>query len=176
MFKVSQFVKPVYHIGEVAELLGVTVATIRNYDRSGKMKFERTSGNQRIISRDAILQYLDDNGLLINDDDKVRCDIVYTRVSDDEQVSALDSQALGMIEKVKGLNNPIILKEVADDSDADRKVLQKLINMVCNDEVSKVYISNEDALIKAGYKYLRMMFLSHDTDIVVLDTDYEESG
>lgn len=176
MFKLSQFVKAVYHIREVADLLGVTSATIRNYDRDGKMQFERTSGNQRIISRENLLKYLDSKGLLVNDDDRVRRDIVYTRVSDDALASVLDSQALDMIGKVKDLNNPIVLKEIADDSDADRKVLQRLINMVCNDEVNKVYISNEDALIKAGYKYLRMMFLSHDTDIVVLDGNYEGSG
>lgn len=34
-------------IGEVAAILGVTAATVRNWDRAGKLRSVRTPGNQR---------------------------------------------------------------------------------------------------------------------------------
>lgn len=34
-------------IGEVASAFGVTVATVRNWDRAGKLRAIRTPGNQR---------------------------------------------------------------------------------------------------------------------------------
>ena len=34
-------------IGEVARLTGVTISTVRNWDRAGKIKSFRTAGGQR---------------------------------------------------------------------------------------------------------------------------------
>ena len=38
MYKVSEFTKTGYKVGEVAEILGVSTKTIRNYDKLGKLK------------------------------------------------------------------------------------------------------------------------------------------
>ena len=168
MYRVSQFTKSMYRIREVADMLGVTSATIRNYDRDGKMHFGRSTGNQRVISRDDLISYFADNNLLIQDGEDIRRDVIYVRQGSGTNDVELDKQALYLISKVPDLNNPIVLKERSNDSDRNRPVFQKLVNMVCNNEINKVYVSDEDTLMRFGYIYLRTMFLSHCTDIIVL--------
>jgi molybdopterin-binding protein len=38
-----------YRIGEAAELIGVRVETLRTWERTGKIKTERTAGGQRTV-------------------------------------------------------------------------------------------------------------------------------
>lgn len=166
MFKASQFVKKMYRIREVAEILGVTAATVRNYDRDGRLKFERTAGNQRVISREDLMKCLYDKGLLVYDDD--RHDIIYVRKPTSSDRDPM-KEAAQILRNTSDLKNPRVMEEIADDNDRDRSVLRELIDMVCNDEVNNVYVTDKDTLIKFGYNYLRPMFLSHNTDIVVLD-------
>ena len=42
MYKVSDLKKQSYKVNEVAEILGVTTKTIRNYDERGILNAERT--------------------------------------------------------------------------------------------------------------------------------------
>ncbi len=43
-----------YPIGEVARMFGVSVATIRNWEKSGKINAERTLGKQRRFTAEEI--------------------------------------------------------------------------------------------------------------------------
>jgi len=49
-----------YRIGEAAKLLGVRVETLRTWERSGKLKTDRTSGGQRIVSQSEVARILAD--------------------------------------------------------------------------------------------------------------------
>lgn len=51
---------------ETADLLGVSKQTLRNWDKNGKLKADRTEGNQRRYNESTILklQKVKDNGLL----------------------------------------------------------------------------------------------------------------
>ena len=97
----------------------------------------------------------------------MRRDVVYVRQSDLNSVD-LDKQAVNIMSHVSDLNNPIVMKEKANDSDRSRPVFQKLVNMVCSGDVNKVYVPSEDTLMKFGYNYLKTLFLSHCTDIVIV--------
>ena len=73
------------------------------------------------------------------DDTTVRkCDIVYARVSSHDQKlhGDLDRQALFLVENVTDMLNPIILKEVGSGLNDNRKQLQKLLQLVCEGEVT----------------------------------------
>lgn len=41
-------------IGEAAEMLGVSVETVRRWQRDGRLKVARTSGGQRLVSMDEV--------------------------------------------------------------------------------------------------------------------------
>ena len=136
MYRVSDFKKNFYKVHEVAEILGVTTKTIRNYDRDGKIKTCRTDGNHRIVMRDDLLEFLQEKGVLVDDTVKQKHDVVYARVSshDQKRNGDLDRQALFLIEHTKDLQNPVILKEVGSGLNDRRVQLQKLLQMVCRDE------------------------------------------
>ena len=66
MYQVSDFTKNMYRVHEVAEILGVTTKTVRNYDKDGKLKTCRTEGNHRMVTRENLIAFLDSKGLIVN--------------------------------------------------------------------------------------------------------------
>lgn len=171
MYRVSDFNKNSYRVHEVAEILGVTTKTIRNYDQNGKLKTCRTEGNHRMVMRDDLIEFLMEKGLIIDDTASQRKDVIYARVSSQEQKrdGDLDRQALFLAENVSGLMHPVILKEVGSGLNDKRKQLQKLLKMVCSDEVRNVYVTSKERLAKYGYHYLETMFLAHNVNIITVE-------
>ena len=178
MYRRSDFTKNAYRVREVAGFIGTTTQTIRNYDKQGLIKTERSDGNQRIILRDDLIDFLDKKGLIADSDDDNKHDVIYARVSSHDQKRGgdLDRQALFLAENIKGLHDPVILKEVGSGLNDKRKQLQKLLKMVCNNEVRNVYVTYKDRLTRFGFHYLETMFLAHNVNIIVVkDTDQEKS-
>ena len=178
MYRVSDFGKNSYKVHEAAEILGVTTKTIRNYDRDGKLKTYRTEGNHRIVMRDDLIEFLTEKGLILDDTASQRKDVIYARVSSHDQKRGgdLDRQALFLAENVEGLVNPVILKEVGSGLNDKRVQLQKLLKMVCNDEVRNVYVTYKDRLTRFGYHYLETMFLPHNVNIIVVKDSHAEKS
>ena len=176
MYKRSDFTKKYYKTGEVAKILNLTKKTIQNYDNSGKLKFIRTSTNYRLMTRDDLLEYLDNEGLLC-DSSLERRDVIYARVSSNEQKTKgdLDRQAMYLIEHVDNLINPLVLKEVGSGLNDKRKKLIELINLVCNDQVRNVYVTYKDRLTRFGFNYLSEMFKAHNVEIIVVKDINEEN-
>ena len=176
MYKVSDFTKTAYRTGEAAKILGITTRTIQNYDKLGKLKVCRTEGNRRVIMREDLIKYLDDKGLIYDDTNSKRHDVIYARVSSNEQKQSgdLDRQALYLVENAKDIQNPIILKEVGSGLNDKRKQLQKLLGMISNHEVRNVYITYKDRLTRFGFNYLETMFNACGTSIIVLQDESNE--
>ncbi len=176
MYKVSDFTKTAYRTGEAAKILGITTRTIQNYDKLGKLKVCRTEGNRRVIMREDLIKYLDDKGLIYDDTSSKRHDVIYARVSSNEQKQSgdLDRQALYLVENAKDIQNPIILKEVGSGLNDKRKQLQKLLVMISNHEVRNVYITYKDRLTSFGFNYLETMFNACGTSIIVLQDESNE--
>ena len=85
MYKSSDFTKPLYKTKDIMRILGVSYATIKNYDKNGKLQFNRTESGRRVVFREDLLKYLDDIGVLYNDMDLEKRDVIYARVSSNEQ-------------------------------------------------------------------------------------------
>ncbi len=178
MYLVSDFKKQSYKVNEVADILNVSTKTVRKYDAQGILHAERTVGNHRAIMRDELLRFLKDKGMLYDDSDNERRDIVYARVSSHDQKNHgdLDRQALFLVENVPGMQNPLILKEVGSGLNDKRKKLQELLKMVSNGEVRNVYITYRDRLTRFGFNYLQTMFNACGTNIVIVrDANSEKS-
>jgi len=176
MFNLSEFTKPMYKVGEVSEILGVTSQTLHNYDKNGVLKFERTNGGHRLVSREELIKYLDSKGLIVDDLVVEKKDVIYARVSSHEQKTRgdLDRQVTKILEGFQGqIKNPIVLKEVGSGLNDKRRQLLKLINMVLNDEVDAVYITYKDRLTRFGYNYLETVFLYKGVKINVLSIEAE---
>lgn len=170
MYKASEFTRPIYKIGDIARAIGVTTHTLRNYEDSGLIKFFRSSGGHRRVEREELLRFLDSKGLLLDDNDDIKRDVIYARVSSHEQEvkGDLDRQVVHILECQDGLRNPLVLKEVGSGLNDKRKKLQELIKLVLDGKVNKVYVTYRDRLTRFGYHYLESVFLAKGVDIVVL--------
>lgn len=178
MYQVTDFKKNAYRVKEVADLLGTTPQTIRNNDKQGLINTARNDGNQRIIMREDLIEFLDKKGLVFNNTDDTKRDVIYARVSSHDQKRGgdLDRQVTFLVENANSLHNPVILKEVGSGLDDKRKQLQKLLKMVCNNEVRNVYVTYKDRLTRFGFNYLETMFLVHNVNIIIVKDKNEEKS
>ena len=171
MYKSSDFTKSVYKTREVMEILNISYSTVKVYDKEGKLPISRTDTGRRIVFRDDLLDYLDAKGLLYRDDeDAAKHDVIYARISDDSQKQDddLDRQVMFLIENVKDLHNPVILKEVGAGLDDKRKKIQELIDMVLDKKVSRIFVTDKDRLAEIGFHYLETMFKHEGVELVVV--------
>jgi len=67
MYKSSEFTKPAYKTGEVMKILNISYSTIKVYDKQNKLPIKRTATGRRVVFREDLLAYLDQNGLLYRD-------------------------------------------------------------------------------------------------------------
>lgn len=170
MVKLSELNKQLYKVGEVANILGVTPKTISNYADDNKLEVIRTDGGHRMISKESFANYLNNHGLLEDDINRSKVDVVYARVSSHEQKTKgdLDRQVVRIIEAVQNMQNPLILKEVGSGLNDNRKLLIKLIHLVISGKVHKVYVTYRDRLTRFGFNYLETVFNDFGVEIVVL--------
>ena len=170
MYKVSDFTKKTYRMGEVAQFLGITVRHLRNYDYDNRIKTIRSAGNHRLVLREDLIEFLDSRGLIYNDIEDSKRDVIYARVSshDQKKHGDLDRQALFLIENTPDLKNPLIIKEVGSGLNDKRPGIQNLIQLVSKNEVRNVYITYKDRLTRFGFHYLETMFKAHDVKIIIV--------
>ncbi len=171
MYKLSDINKEIYKPGDVAKILGVTIRTVQNYDEEGILKFERNNKQRRFISRENLVKYLLDNDFIYDDENLNKKDVVYARVSSNEQKQKgdLDRQALYIIENIPNLQNVVVMKEVGSGLNDKRKELNKLLKMVLNDEVNKIYVTYKDRLTRFGFNYIENVCNHKGVEIVVLN-------
>ena len=178
MIKQSELTKEQYTIGEVAAFLNINVKTIQRWDREGIFKCERTHTNRRVINRDNLIEVLNNRGMLFDDTNSSKIDIIYARVSSHEQKNKgdLDRQVSFLVQSVKDLKNPIILAEVGSGLDDKRKKLDQLLDMVLQDKVDRIFVTHRDRLARFGFHYLEKVCSYHNVKIIVIkDISEEES-
>lgn len=180
MYKRSEFVKRTYKTGEVAEFLQLHPQSVIRQDKQGKLKFHRNEANRRVMLREDLLEYLDKKGMLFNDLEGNKKDVIYCRVSSHEQKMKgdLDRQVVHVMEFAQSyhLINPVILKEVGSGLNDNRKEIQKLIKMIINDEVNRIFISYKDRLTRFGYHYIEAICKEKNVEIhVSSDEEFNKS-
>ena len=159
MIKQSELTKEQYTIGEVAAFLNINVKTIQRWDREGIFKCERTHTNRRVINRDNLIAVLNDRGMLFNDINSSKVDVIYARVSSNEQKTKgdLDRQVSFLVQSIKDLKNPTILAEVGSGLNDKRKKLHQLLDMVLQDKVDRIFVISRDRLTRFGFHCLEQV-------------------
>lgn len=162
--------KDFYKPGEVAKLLGVNPMTVITWDKQGKIIFERTSSDKRIITKSNLINYLQSSNLLIMDK-VIKKDVIYARVSTTKQKESGDlERQVDSVLKLVATKNPQdlqIISEVGSGLNDKRKQLIKLLNMVMNEEINRIFISYKDRLTRFGFNYIETICNNFNTQIVV---------
>lgn len=156
-----------YPIGEFAELISRTEQTLRNWDKSGKLKPHHVSdGGHRYYSQ----QQLNHFWGIREDLQPKRKTIGYCRVSSAKQKDELVKQAeqVKMFMIAKGYTFEII-EDIGSGMNYTKKGLSLLIEQILSNQVERIVILYKDRLIRFGYELIENICQNHGVIIEVID-------
>lgn len=157
-----------YSIGKFAEEIGVTIESVRNWDRTGKLKpaFRNPSGH-RYYTQQQVDLYL---GLYEPNVEHEKITIGYCRVSSPRQKDDLERQVENMKTYLISQGKPYqIITDISGDTDYRRKGLDEMTDLIFSRKVDKVVILYRDRLLRFGYELLEDLFARFGTTIEVVD-------
>jgi len=166
----SDLNQPVYKIGDVSKITGKSVPALQNWDNKGWIRFERTKTGRRFLTRESLIQLLRDEGLFY-ETNQDRKDVIYARVSSlkQKQNGDLDRQITFILESQHDLVNPIVLSEIGNGWDDEREKLLKLITLVLENKISRVFITQKDRLTRFGFNYFKTICDFHNVEIIIIN-------
>jgi len=155
-----------YTIHEMTDILGVTAQTLRNWDKSGKLKPHHASPNgYRYYSEDSL------NQLLNKPVAKTGKVVGYCRVSSPKQKDDLERQIENMQMYLLAQGKPFeIISDIGSGINYKRKGLQELIKGMANRSINKVVVLYKDRLTRFGYELIEYIASLYDCEIEVVDT------
>ena len=150
-------------IGETANLLGVTVATIRRWCKLGKIQpFCRAVGNHRRFSIQSIQTLL---GQVPN-----KQIIGYARVSSHDQKQDLVRQ----IDKLKILGCDEVISDLGSGMNCKKRGLIKLLHAIISGQISKLVLLHQDRLLRFGHELIFKLCEWFHVDIEIVNKKEDE--
>ena len=170
--------KNYYTTGEIADLFQVSTKTIQKWDNKGILKFERSPTNRRVLPKETLIEYLKSKNMFYEDESLSKRDVIYARVSTSKQQKQgdLDRQVDYILSDRADLKNVLIFKEVKSSFDSKRKELLKLINMILNDEVNRIFITHKERLVGLGFEYIEAICKYHDVEIITIQSEQDNKS
>jgi putative resolvase len=161
-------------IGEAADVLGVSIATLRRWEAAGKLAAEHTAGGHR---RDDVAKLRPE---LFGDADAAkRKTVAYARVSSHDQKDDLQRQK--QVLELYCARQGWVFDVVADlgsGMNYHKKGLQRLLNGILADEVGRLVIAHKDRLLRFGAELIFAICEAKKVEVVILnqgeDTSFEE--
>ena len=156
-----------FSIGEFAKKIGVTIQTLRNWDKSGKLKPSYISkGGFRYYSDSQLKNLL---GLKIVEN-KEKIVIGYCRVSSNKQKNDLERQVENVTTFMLARGYKFkIITDIGSGINYNNKGLNEIINLVMENEVEKIVILYKDILVRFGYELVENICNKCDTEIEIID-------
>lgn len=153
-------------IGKFSKEIGVSISTLRTWDKTGYLKPAKVLDNgYRYYSDEQIDKYLNkDNDI---DDRKI---ILYARVSTRKQMDDLNRQIenLKTYAYTKGYTFEIIT-DIGSGMNYKKEGLKQLIRMICNKEIKKLVILYKDRLVRFGFELIEEVCRINDVEIEIID-------
>ena len=155
-----------YSTKTVAQLLGVTSQTLRNWDREGKLKPSYVKSNgYRYYSEDSILSYTQERKTK-----KTLNVIGYARVSSKKQIDDLNRQIENLRTYIESKYETYeIISDVGSGINYTKPGLQKLIEKINRKEVDLIVVLYKDRLLRFGFELIEYFATLNNVKIEVLD-------
>jgi len=150
MSKKPEYVTP----AQAAKTLGVSTQTLRNWDKTGKIKVIRTPTGLRRYDLSSIVGNV--QGITV----------VYARVSSYKQREDLDRQA----DYLQSLYPEAeIIKEIGSGLNYRRQKLKTLLERILSGDVQRLVVAHKDRLARFGFELFRFLCEFNDCELVVCD-------
>jgi len=161
-------------IGEASEVLGVSVSTLRRWDKEGRLSPERTASGHRRYDISKLKPEL-----YRTFEHESRKTIAYARVSSHDQKNDLErqKQVLEMYCAKHGWTYEII-SDLGSGMNYYKKGLKKLLSEILAEKVGRLIITHKDRLLRFGAELVFAVCEAKGVEIVILnqgeDTTFEE--
>lgn len=151
-------------IGKFAKKVGLTTASLRRMHQSGEcVPYHTTKGGTRYYSLDQLKDFS-------TADKKEKLVIGYCRVSTSSQKDDLETQISNVKSYMyaKGYNFEII-SDIGSGINYKKKGLQKLLNKINDQEISKIVVLYKDKLIEFGFELIEYLCNINNIEIEIID-------
>ena len=153
---------------EFAEQIGVSVETLRRWDRTGKLKAKRTPSNHRYYTEEDLWQA---RGLKpIAEERLVK---VYCRVSSAKQKNELANQKLSMEQfcLARGYAVDEWVEEIGGGLNFKRKKFLNLIEEAISGKIETIVIAHKDRLCRFAFDLIEQLLRKRGCQIVVANAE-----
>jgi putative resolvase len=156
-------------IGEAAQIKGVSIDTLRYWEKEGKLTSVRTEGGHRRYKLSDLIP-------LSTEDKKT---IAYCRVSSHDQLADLERQALVLSAYCESHNwNCELIQDLGSGLNYKKKGLRKLIDYILDGQCDRLVIAHKDRLLRFGSELIFSLCEHFGVEVVILnrkeDTSFEE--
>ena len=160
-----------YSIGEFAKKIGVSIQTLRDWDKSGKLKpAYRSKGNHRYYSQEQL------NKILQKRATNKRINVGYVRVSANHQKDDLKRQyELMELFLAKQGKEFKIIKDIGSGINYDKKGLKELLRLIATNQCDTIFVLHKDRLLRFGYELIEEFAKLHNTKIVIINKEEEKT-
>lgn len=160
-------------IGKAAEILGVSVSTLRRWVNAGKIEAETTQGKHRRFDLFKLKPEI------MDEFNAPRRAIAYARVASPDQRDELKRQqeVLELFCARNGWEYELV-SDIGSGVNIQNKGLQKVINLMLADKVSRLIVTHKDRILRIGSDLVFSLCKAKDVKVVVLnkgeDTVFEK--
>jgi len=155
-------------IGKAAKELGVHPATLRRWEKAGRIQVERTPTGRRVYD---LAKW---RGLASHPAPSSRITLAYARVSSHDQKDDLVRQ-VALLESFCAANGWTFetLPDLGSGLHDHKKGLITLIRRICSGEVERLVISHNDRLLRFGSELVFSLCEHFGTEVVIINASEE---
>lgn len=128
-------------IGQAAKYLGVSIVTLRRWNKASKISSFRTFGNHRRF-------LINDLAKIIYPDLK-KLHVGYARVSTHGQKEDLQKQIKILEQSIRN-DHAIVISDLGSGLNYKKKGLNKLFDLIMHNQVDTLYLTHKDRLLRFG--------------------------
>lgn len=157
-----------WKVAEFGEMIGVSTSTLRRWESEGKLKPERTMGNQRIYTE----THLSIARSLKTGKAPTRV-VVYCRVSSSGQKDDLQSQVSAMEQfcLAQGASITDLVQEIGGGLNFKRPKFLQIIQWAIAGEVQVLYVAHKDRLCRFGFELVEQILQWSGGKIIVANAE-----
>ena len=157
-----------YKPKEFAQKIGVSVSTLRRWDKENRLVPLRTKTNHRVYTDDDIFKALN-----LEKPNKQGKTVVYCRVSSHAQKTDLQAQmeAMQTFCLAQGVAVDEWHSEIGGGLDFKRKIFLSLMDRIEIGEIKTLYVAHKDRLVRFGFDYFEHMANRHNCQIIAANQE-----
>ena len=154
---------------EVSERLNVTVWTLQQWDKAGKLKaYRNPKTNRRYYTEEQIDEFL---GRKRQSSDAKT--IIYCRVSNQGQKDDLVNQ-IDFLQTFCNANAEIVdevLSDIGSGLNYNRKNFNIILEQAMKGKIKRLYISHKDRFIRFGYEWFEALLKKNGCEVIVVNNE-----